>query len=41
MDFDGALAWVRGQLECEKRIAYRILKRRFKLSDEDKRRDAL
>ena len=35
MDFDDVLARVREQLEPEKRIAYRILKRRIKLNDED------
>ena len=35
MDFDEVLAQIRGQLESEQRIAYRILRRRFKLDDED------
>ena len=35
MDFDEVLSQVREQLESEQRIAYRILKRRFKLDDED------
>ncbi len=35
MDFDAVLVEVREQLEREKRIAYRILKRRFQLNDED------
>ena len=35
MDFDEVLAQVQEQLAREKRIAYRILKRRFQLNDED------
>ncbi len=35
MTFDEVLAQVREQLQREGRIAYRILKRRFDLSDDD------
>src|ERR1700757_186339 len=35
MTFDEVLAQVREQLQREGRIAYRILKRRFALSDDD------
>ena len=35
MSFDDALAAVRAYLESEKRVAYRMLKRRFELDDED------
>lgn len=35
MTFDAVLTQVRELLEREGRIAYRILKRRFELSDED------
>ena len=35
MDFDAVLVQVQQQLESERRVAYRILKRRFQLDDED------
>jgi len=35
MNFDDVLEQVREQLEREKRVAYRMLKRRFELNEED------
>jgi class 3 adenylate cyclase len=35
MDFDAILAQVREQLEQQRRLAYRIVKRRFELTDDD------